>query len=67
LPAANDRELATMGSLSVLIIYNFSAKITHTPGILTPRDIHQDRSGGRVVPMWKSTDVMVDYELTTLR
>jgi len=61
-PTANDGE-----HLSALITFNFSAKITHTPGILTPRDIHPDRSGGRLVPMWKSPNVMVDCELITPR
>ena len=58
-PTANDGE-----HLSALITFNFSAKITHTPGILTPRDFHPDRSGGRVVSRWKSPDVMVDCELS---
>ena len=58
-PTANDGE-----HLSALITFNFSAKITHTPGILTPRDFHPDRSGGRVVSRWKSPDVMVNCELS---
>jgi len=48
--------------LSPLITFKFSAKITHTPGILTPGDFHPDRSGGHVVPRWKSPDVVVDCE-----
>jgi len=56
-PTANDRE-----HLSALITFKFSAKITHTHGILTPGDFHPDRSGGHVVPRWKSPDVMVDRE-----
>jgi len=39
-----------------------TAKITHTPGILTPGDFHPDRSGGHVVPRRKSPHVMVDCE-----
>ena len=63
MPTANDGE-----HLSVLITFTFSAKITQTPGILTPRDFHPDRSGGGcVVPRWKSPDVMVDCELITPR
>jgi len=45
--------------LPALITFKFSAKITHTPGIPTPGDFHPDRSGGHVVPSWKSPDVMV--------
>jgi len=45
--------------LPALVTFKFSAKITHTPGILTPVDFHRDRSGGQVVPKWKSPDVMV--------
>jgi len=56
-PTANDGE-----HLSALITFKFSAKITHTPGMLTPGDFHPDRSGGHVVPRWKSLDVMVDCE-----
>ena len=56
-PTANNGE-----HLSALITFNFSAKITHIPGILTPSDFHSDRSGGRVVPRWKSPDVAVDCE-----
>ena len=37
-------------------------KTTHNPGILTPVDFHPNRSGGHVVPRWKSPQVMVDYE-----
>jgi len=44
-PTANDGE-----HLSALITFKFSAKITHTPGILTTGDFHIDRSGGRMVP-----------------
>jgi len=40
-PTANDGE-----HLSALITFKFSAKITHTPGILTPGDCHPDMSGG---------------------
>jgi len=36
--------------LPALITFKFSAKITHSPGILTPGDFHPDRSGGHVVP-----------------
>ena len=43
--------------LSALITFEFSAQITHTPGILTPGEFHPDRSGGHVVPRWKSPDV----------
>jgi len=56
-PTANDRE-----HLSAVITFKFSAKITHTPGILTPVEFHPDRSGGHVVPKWKSPGVMVDCE-----
>jgi len=42
---ANDGDL-----LSALITFKFSAKITHTPVILTSGDFHSDRSGGHVVP-----------------
>jgi len=45
--------------LSALITFKFSAKITHTPWILTPGDFYPDRSGGHMVPRWKSPDVMV--------
>jgi len=38
------------------------ANITHTPGILTLGDLNPDRSGGHVVPKWKSPNVMVDWE-----
>jgi len=38
------------GALVVIDHYKFSAKVTHTPGILTPSDFHPDRSGGHVVP-----------------
>jgi len=44
-PTANDGE-----HLFALITFKFSAKITHSPGILTPGDFHPDRSGGHVVP-----------------
>jgi len=44
------------------ITFKFSAKITHIPGILTPGDFNPDRSGGHVVPRWKSPDVMVGCE-----
>jgi len=44
-PNANDGE-----HMSALITFKFSAKITHTPGVLTPGDFHPDRSGGNVVP-----------------
>jgi len=53
-PAANDVE-----HLSALITSKFSAKITHTPELLTAGDFHSDRSGGHVVPRWKSPHVMV--------
>jgi len=56
-PPANDGE-----QLCALITFKFSAKITHTPGILAPSDLCPDRSGGHVVPRWKSPDVMVDSE-----
>ena len=46
-------------NLPALIAFKFSAKITYTPGIPTPGDFHPDRSGGHVVPRWKSPDVMV--------
>jgi len=37
--------------LFALMTFKFSAKITHTPGKLTPGDFHLDRSGGHhVVP-----------------
>jgi len=42
---ANDAE-----HLSALITLKFSAKITHTTGILTPADFHPDTSGGHVYP-----------------
>ena len=42
---ANDGE-----HLFALITFKFSAKITHTPGKLTPGDFHRNRSGGHVVP-----------------
>jgi len=45
--------------LPALITFKFSAKITHTTGIPTPCDFHRDRSGGHVVPKWKSPDAMV--------
>jgi len=45
--------------LFALITFKFPAKITHTPGILTPGDLHPERSGGHVVPRWKSPDVVV--------
>jgi len=48
--------------LSALITFKFSAKITHTTGILTPVDFLPDRSGGHVVPGRKSPGVMVDCE-----
>ena len=57
MPTANDGE-----HLSALITFKFSAKITHTPGILTSGDFHSDRSGGHVVLRRKSFDVMVDCE-----
>ena len=57
MPTANDGE-----HLSVLLTFKFSAKITHTPGILTTGDYHPDRSGDHVVPQLKSPDVMVDCE-----
>jgi len=44
-PTTNDGE-----HLSALITFKFSAKVTHTPGILTPGDFHPFRSGGHVVP-----------------
>jgi len=44
-PPANDGE-----HLSALITFKFSAKITNTPGTLTPGNFHLDRSGGLVVP-----------------
>jgi len=44
-PTANDGE-----HFSAMITFKFSAKITHTPGILSPADFHPDRSGGHVVP-----------------
>jgi len=53
-PTANDGQHA-----SALITFKFSAKITHTPGKLTQGDFYPDRSGGHVVPRWKSPDVMV--------
>ena len=36
--------------LELYITFKFSAKTTHTPGILTPGDFHPDRSGGHVDP-----------------
>jgi len=45
MPTANDGE-----PLPTLITSKFSAKITHTPGTLTPGDFHPDWSGGHVVP-----------------
>ena len=45
MPTANDWE-----RFSALITFKFSAKITHTPVILTPGDVYPDRSGGHVVP-----------------
>jgi len=42
---ANDVE-----HLFALIAFTFSAKITHTPGILTAGDFYPGRSGGYVVP-----------------
>ena len=54
MPTANDGE-----PLPTLITSKFSAKITHTPGTLTPGDFHPDWSGGHVVPRWKSHHVMV--------
>ena len=56
-PTANDGE-----HLSALITFKFSAKITHIHGIPTPGHFHIDRSGGHVVPRWKSPDVMVNCE-----
>jgi len=56
-PTANDGE-----HLCALITFKFSAMITHTHGIPTPGDFHPDRSGGHVVPRWKSPDVMVNCE-----
>jgi len=56
-PTANERE-----HLFALITFKFSAKITHTPGMPTPGDLHPDRSRGHVVPRCKSDDVMVDCE-----
>jgi len=44
--------------LSALTTFKFSVTITHTPGILTSGDFYQGRSGGHVVPRWKSPDVM---------
>ena len=38
------------------------AKITHTPGVLTLGYFNPGRSGGHVVPRWKSPNVMVDCE-----
>ena len=57
MPTANDGE-----QLSSLITFKFSAKITHTPGILIPFDFHPDKGSDQVVPRWKSPDVMVDCE-----
>ena len=57
MPTANDGK-----HLFALFTFKFSANITHTPGILTPGDFHLDRSGGHVVPRWKSPDVMIDCE-----
>jgi len=45
MPTANDWE-----HVSTLLTFKFSAKITHTNGILTTGDFHPDRSGGYVVP-----------------
>jgi len=45
MPTVNDGE-----HLSALITFKFSAKITHTPGILTPGGFRPDKSGGHVVP-----------------
>ena len=57
MPNASDGE-----HLLAMITFKFSAKITHTPGILTSGDFHPDTSGGHVVPRWKSPDVTVDCE-----
>ena len=54
MPTVNDGE-----HLSALITFKFSAKITHTPGILTPGGFRPDKSGGHVVPSWQSPDIMV--------
>jgi len=48
----------TMGALAGNDHFQVFCKITHTPGIPTPGDFHPDRSGGLVVPRWKSPDVM---------
>jgi len=56
-PTANEAN-----HLSALITLKFSAKITYTPGILTAGNFLPDRSGGHVVPRWKSPDVKVDWE-----
>ena len=52
-------EVHVSTDMSAFVTFKFSAEITHTPGILTPGDFHPDRSGGHVVPRWKSPDVMV--------
>jgi len=44
MPTAIDGE-----HLSALITFKFSAKITHTPGILIPGDFDPDRGGGHVL------------------
>jgi len=57
-PTANDGE-----HLSALITFKFSAKVTHTPGILTPVGFHPDRCGDHVVPRRQSPDVVVSVSL----
>jgi len=57
MPTANDLE-----HVSTLLTFKFSAKIIHTTGTLTTGDFHQERSGGHVVPTWKSSEIMVDCE-----
>jgi len=47
-------------TLVVLITFKFSAKITYTPGILTPGDFQPDSTSGQVVLRWKSPDCMAD-------
>jgi len=67
MPTTNDGEITFWFSAKnsfkfQVFTFKFSAKITHTLGMLTPVDFHSDRSCGRVVLRWKSPDVMVDCE-----
>jgi len=54
MPTTNDGEITFWFSAKnsfkfQVFTFKFSAKITHTLGMLTPVDFHSDRSCGRVV------------------